>query len=81
MMPSRPLPATISANLRRLAAKRGIALAHLADRAGVGRTTLWRLLDVHERGPSDPRLSTLEQLATALSVTVIELCTDDRGES
>lgn len=66
----------ISANLRRLAHRRGIALAHLADRAGIGRTTLWRLLDVNERGPSDPRLSTLAALATALAVEVADLLVD-----
>lgn len=66
----------ISANIRRLAASRGIALAHLADRAGIGRTTLWRLLDVNEQGGSDPRLWTLIALASALGVDISELLTD-----
>lgn len=60
----------ISDNVRRLAAERRIPLAHLADRAGIGRTTMWRLLDVNERGPSDPRFSTLAALAEALEVEV-----------
>jgi len=63
----------VSQNVRRLAAARGLALAHLADRAGIGRTTLWRLLDVNDKGPSDPRLSTLEALATELGVDVTDL--------
>ncbi len=63
----------ISRNVRRLAGERGIALAHLADRAGIGRTTMWRLLDVNERGPSDPRLSTVEALAGALEVPAVFL--------
>ena len=63
----------ISRNVRRLAAERGIPLAHLADRAGIGRTTMWRLLDVNETGPSDPRISTIQALATALDVRTVEL--------
>jgi len=54
--------------VRHIAGNKGIALAHLADRAGIGRTTMWRLLDVNERGPSDPRLSTVAALAVALDV-------------
>lgn len=64
---------TVSQNVRDLAKKRGVHLAHLADRAGIGRTTLWRLLDVNDRGGSDPRLSTLEALAAELGVDVIDL--------
>lgn len=63
----------VGANLRRLAKRKGIALAHLADRAGIGRTTLWRLLDTSGHGPSDPRLSTLAALASVLHVDVTEL--------
>lgn len=63
----------IAANVRRLAKRRGLALAHLADRAGVGRTTLWRLLDAGDRGPSDPRLSTLAALAAVLEADISEL--------
>jgi transcriptional regulator with XRE-family HTH domain len=62
-----------AANIRRLAKSRRIALAHLADRAGIGRTTLWRLLDTNAKGPSDPRLSTLVALAAVLGVEVAEL--------
>lgn len=63
------LGARVAANVVRLAAERGIAKAHLADKAGIGRTTFWKLLDVHETGGrSDPRLSTIGALATALEV-------------
>lgn len=66
----------VSRNVRRLAGERGIALAHLADRAGIGRTTMWRLLDVNDRGPSDPRLSTITALAAALEVDIYDLLTE-----
>lgn len=52
--------------VRHLAGKKGMALAHLADHAGIGRTTMWRLLDVNNKGASDPRLSTVNALAEAL---------------
>lgn len=60
--------AVASHRIRALAARKGIALAHLADRAGIGRTTMWRLLDVNQRGPSDPRVSTILGLAGELGV-------------
>lgn len=63
----------VSRNIRRLANARGIPLAHLADRAGIGRTTIWRILDVNEKGPSDPRVGTLTVIASALGVDIIDL--------
>jgi len=54
--------------VRHLAGKKGMALAHLADHAGIGRTTMWRLLDVNNKGASDPRLSTVNALAEALDI-------------
>ncbi len=68
MMSQSTLTRRVSYWVRYFAGERGIALAHLADRAGIGRTTMWRLLDVNERGPSDPRLSTVAALASALDV-------------
>ena len=73
MMTNVILTRRVSYWVRHIARKKGIALAHLADRAGIGRTTMWRLLDVNERGPSDPRLSTLAALADALGVEPGEL--------
>lgn len=64
---------SLADNIQRLAKRRGIALAHLADRAGIGRTTLWRLLDVNGRGASDPRLSTMTALAVELGVHPADL--------
>jgi len=64
---------TIAANLRRLADEKGMPIVHVADHAGIGRTTLWRILDVQERGATDPRLSTLDALAGALEVDVLDL--------
>ncbi len=63
----------VAANVRRLAEARGLTLAHLADRAGIGRTTMWRLLDVNKKGPTDPRLSTVAALARTLEVPIVEL--------
>jgi transcriptional regulator with XRE-family HTH domain len=62
----------LARNLRRLASERGIALAHLADRAGIARSTLGRLLD----GSGDVRVSTLAVLAAALGVQLCELLAD-----
>lgn len=74
------LARVVADNLRRLAKRRGMALAHLADRAGIGRTTLWRLLDVGGRGPTDSRLSTLAALAAVLGVSVAELLSIDPND-
>lgn len=63
----------VAANVRRLAQRRKLPLAWLADIAGIGRTTLWRLLDPNETGASDPRLSTLGALAEALEVEIADL--------
>lgn len=64
---------TVASNLRRLAAKHDMPMAHLADHAGIGRTTMWRILDANDRGASDPRLGTIEALADALDVDVVDL--------
>lgn len=59
----------LAANIIRLAEERNLARAHLADQAGIGRTTLWQILDVGGRYPDrDPRLSTAEALAEVLGV-------------
>ncbi len=63
----------VALNIRRLADERGMRLVHLADRAGVGRTTMWRILDTNDQGPSNPRLSTIEALADELGVGPLEL--------
>lgn len=81
MMTNAQLTRRVSFWVRHLAGKKGIALAHLADHAGIGRTTMWRLLDVNDKGPSDPRLSTVAALARALDVepqSLIEPTPDDQ---
>ncbi len=82
MMTNAQLTRRVSFWVRHLAGKKGIALAHLADHAGIGRTTMWRLLDVNDKGPSDPRLSTVAALARALDVepqALIEPPPEDRN--
>ena len=63
----------IAANVRQLATAQDVALAHVADRAGIGRTTLWKLLDASGTKGSDPRLSTIVKLAAVLEVTPADL--------
>lgn len=63
----------VAGNVRRLAEDKRMPIVHVADHAGIGRTTLWRILDVQEQGASDPRLSTLDALAEALDVDVLDL--------
>ena len=55
--------------LRCLRLKREWTLAELATRAGMSRTQVGRL----ERGESDPRLSAIQKLATALGVDAATL--------
>lgn len=63
--------------LRAIRKRRGLSLRQLAKASGVGLTTLVRL----ETGQPacDPRLSTLEQLAKALKVTVPALLQGGRS--
>ena len=65
--------ALVAGNLRRLAACKGIPIAHVADHAGIGRTTMWRIVDANGRGASEPRLGTLEALSQALDVDLVDL--------
>jgi transcriptional regulator with XRE-family HTH domain len=55
--------------LKELRRKRGLSQATLAGKAGISRTYLARL----ETARQDPTLSTLEKLAKALKVPLIEL--------
>ncbi|MEZ4435422.1 MAG: helix-turn-helix transcriptional regulator [bacterium] len=52
--------------MRRLAKERDLSLVHVADFAGIGRTTLFRLINLST--PCDPRLSTLAAVAAVLDV-------------
>jgi len=71
----------VAINARHLAGQRRIPLAHLADEANIGQTTLWRILDVNNKGASDPRLSTLGAIAEALGVQLAELVAEPRCEA
>lgn len=68
---------TIAANIRRFAEKQGRALAHLADEAGIGRTTLWRILDVSGTGGGNPSINTVAAMAKVLGVELEDLVTVD----
>jgi transcriptional regulator with XRE-family HTH domain len=54
----------VADNLRRLRAERGLIAAELCARSGVARATLSQI----EAGRGNPRLETLQDLATALGV-------------
>jgi transcriptional regulator with XRE-family HTH domain len=61
----------VSANVRQLRARAGLTLQALADRAGIGKSTLALV----ESGGGNPSLDTLAALATALGVPVGTLVT------
>jgi transcriptional regulator with XRE-family HTH domain len=57
--------------LREVAAERGLALTHVADRAGIGRSHLWRLLNAD----ASATLDAVEKVADALDVEPLALLT------
>lgn len=59
----------VVARIREIAKKRGIALTHLPDRAGVGRSHFWDVMG----GRSSPTLTWLGRVAAALDVDAGEL--------
>ena len=54
----------LARRLREVAKQKGLALSHVADRAGLARSYMWRLLD----GSSSATLSAVQRLADALEV-------------
>jgi transcriptional regulator with XRE-family HTH domain len=62
----------LARRLRELAAERGLALTHLADRAGVGRSHMWRLLN----GEAAATLDVVDKIAAALDVPALDLLDD-----
>jgi transcriptional regulator with XRE-family HTH domain len=62
----------LARRLRELSTERGIALTHLADRAGIGRSHLWRLLN----GEAAATLDVVDKLASALDVASLDLLND-----
>lgn len=65
------LRSVLARRLREVAAERGVALTHVADRAGVGRSHLWRLLNA-EAGAT---IDAVEKIAEALDVDPVALLT------
>jgi transcriptional regulator with XRE-family HTH domain len=59
----------LGARIRELAAKQGIAMTHLPDRAGVSRSHFWAVIQA-ERSPT---LSWIAKLAVALGSDPAEL--------
>ncbi len=66
------LRSVLARRLRDVAAERGIALTHVADRAGIGRSHLWRLLN----GEAAATLDVVDKIAAALDVASVDLLTD-----
>jgi transcriptional regulator with XRE-family HTH domain len=65
-------------SLRRARQRRALTMRELADAAGVGLQTIWRL----ENGATpDVRMSTLRKLALALGVEPAELLADEGGKA
>lgn len=63
-------PETFADRLRRLRAAAGLSQRALATAAGIRQATLGEI----ESGRTDPRLSTLQGLASALRTSVAVLC-------
>jgi len=66
----------LAGSVRRLREGRGLSLQQLADRAGIAKTTLFKI----ESGRGNPTLDTLLALADCLAVGVAELIGGDDGE-
>jgi transcriptional regulator with XRE-family HTH domain len=62
---------TIAEAVKHWRAVRGLSQRELAERADVGQVLIARL----ELGQTDPRLSTLEKLAEALGIRMVDLFT------
>ena len=74
MEPDR-LREVIAANIRRYATRRNLTVPALADRAGLARGSLYRVLKCE----SSVTVDTLAKLAEALEVDVHRLLTDRAG--
>ena len=64
---------TLAANVRRLREAHGLSLQQLAARAGVAKTTLFKI----ERGNGNPTLDTLLALGTIFSTSIDQLVAGD----
>lgn len=59
----------VPTNLQRLRDKRGVSQQELADKAGLSREYISRI----EAGRQDPTVGTLERIAKALKVKLVDL--------
>ena len=66
---ARPLEQVLAERIRALADERGLPISHLADRAGMARSYLWRLL----AADSSATLDAVQRLAAVLDVAPLEL--------
>jgi transcriptional regulator with XRE-family HTH domain len=71
------LEAVLAKRLRELAELRGIPLSHLADRAGIARSYLWRVLDAE----SSATLDLVQRLAAVLNENPVDLLVDARTQA
>jgi transcriptional regulator with XRE-family HTH domain len=62
-------------NLRRIREERGLSQRALADRAGVVKSTIYEA----EAARHIPRIQTLEKLADALGVSIVDLLPSRKG--
>jgi transcriptional regulator with XRE-family HTH domain len=63
------LRSVLARRLREVAAEKDMALTHIADRAGIGRSHMWRLLN----GESAATLDVVDKLAVSLDVPAVDL--------
>jgi transcriptional regulator with XRE-family HTH domain len=68
------LRSVLARRLRAVAEEQGVALTHVADRAGIGRSHMWRLLN----GEASATLDVVDKLAGALDVASAELLVERR---
>jgi DNA-binding phage protein len=69
--------ALLAERIRSLAAAKGIAVSHVADRAGVGRAHFYAVL----AGRASPSLTWIVKIADVLEVEVAVLLTPPRDDS
>jgi transcriptional regulator with XRE-family HTH domain len=65
------LEQVLARRLREVAKQKGVALSHLADRSGLARSYMWKLLD----GSSSATLAAVQRIAEALDVEPLLLLT------
>ena len=72
------MPKALRENIRRLRNVADLSVSEAARRAGIHRIA-W--IEIEQGRNPNPTARTLEKIAGALSVTLVELFTDEDGES